>query len=107
MKWTREAIEEKLSTQDRWVERAMVALWERQTADEQISQTASHHNGRGFAGWSSRSGSYYAEWVRSGRRLSGKHLVAARRIALYHSGQLTAIANANTCIIPPGHQLGD
>jgi len=94
MKWTRESIEARLTHQDRWVERAMVALWERQTRNEKQEGVAKINNGVGFAGWSARSGSYYAEWVLSGRRLTGKHLVRARRIALYHSGQLTAIANA-------------
>ena len=91
--WTRTEIEEMINGNDRAVERAMVAIWERQTADEQETQGTRHHNGRGFAAWSARSGTYYAEWVRSGRRLTGKHLVKARKIALHHAGQLTDFAN--------------
>ena len=91
--WTRGEIEDMLRTNDRAVERAMVAIWERQTADEQATQTVRHHNNRGFAGWTARSGTYYAGWVRGGRRLSGKHLDKARRIALHHAGQLTDFAN--------------
>ena len=91
--WTRTEIEEMINGNDRAVERAMVAIWERQTADEQETQGTRHHNGRGFAAWSARSGTYFAEWVRSGRRLSGKHLVKARKIALHHAGQLTDFAN--------------
>ena len=91
--WTRTEIEALINGNDRAVERAMVAIWERQTADEQETQDTRHHNGRGFAAWSARSGTYFAEWVRSGRRLTGKHLVKARKIALYHSGQLTDFAN--------------
>ena len=91
--WTRDEIEGMLRTNDRAVERAMVAIWERQTADEQATQAVHHHNGRGFAGWSARSGTYFAEWVRSGRHLTGKHLAKARKIALYHAGQLTDFAN--------------
>jgi hypothetical protein len=91
--WTRTEIEEMINGNDRAVERAMVAIWERQTADEQETQDTRHHNGRGFAAWSARSGTYFAEWVRSGRRLTGKHLVKARKIALYHAGQLTDFAN--------------
>ena len=91
--WTRTEIEEMINGNDRAVERAMVAIWERQTADEQATQTTNHHNGRGFCGWAARSGTYYAEWVRGGRRLTGKHLVKARKIALPHAGQLTDFAN--------------
>jgi hypothetical protein len=91
--WTRTEIEEMINGNDRAVERAMVAIWERQTADEQETQDTRHHNGRGFAAWSARSGTYYAEWIMSGRRLTGKHLVKARKIALHHAGQLSRIAN--------------
>jgi hypothetical protein len=91
--WTREEIETLVTTNDRAVERAMVSIWERQTADEQSTETTRHSNGVGFSGWTARSGTYYAGWVRSGRRLTGKHLDKARRIALHHAGQLTAIAN--------------
>lgn len=91
--WTREEIEGLLRINDRAVERAMVVIWERQTADEQAVGATRHHNGIGFCGWSARSGSYFAGWVREGRRLTGKHLERARRIALHHAGQLTRIAN--------------
>ena len=91
--WTRGEIEDMLRTQDAAVERAMVAVWERQTGDEQATQNVKHSNNRGFSHWSARSGTYYAEWVRSGRRLTGKHLDKARRIALHHAGQLTDFAN--------------
>jgi len=91
--WTREDIVAMLNTNDRAVERGVVAIWQRQTADEQDSDTTRHSNGIGFSGWSAHSGSYYAKWVESGRRLTGKHLDKARKIALHHVGQLTRIAN--------------
>lgn len=91
--WTREDITTLLNTSDRAVERAMVALWERQEEDERADGNTRHHNGRGFAHSTVRSGTYFANWVRSGRRLTGRHLAKARRIALYHAGQLTAMAN--------------
>jgi hypothetical protein len=91
--WTREDIVAMLNTNDRAVERGVVAIWQRQTADEQSTDTTRHSNGIGFSGWSAHSGSYYAKWVESGRRLTGKHLDKARKIALHHVGQLTRIAN--------------
>jgi hypothetical protein len=91
--WTRIEIEALINTNDRAVERAMVAIWERQTRDEQVTEATRHHNGIGFSGWTAKSGTYYANWVRSGRSLSGRHLAKARKIALHHAGQLTRIAN--------------
>lgn len=91
--WTREDIVSLLNTSDRAVERGVVAIWQRQTADEQSTDTTRHSNGIGFSGWSAHSGSYYAKWVESGRRLTGKHLDKARKIVLHHAAQLTRIAN--------------
>jgi hypothetical protein len=91
--WTRTEIEALINSNDRAVERAMVAIWERQTRDEQATETTRHHNGIGFSGWTAKSGTYFANWVRSGRSLTGKHLAKARKIALHHAGQLTRIAN--------------
>jgi hypothetical protein len=91
--WTRTEIETLVNTNDRAVERAMVAIWERQTRDEQATEMTRHHNGIGFSGWTAKSGTYFARWVQSGRTLSGKHLDKARKIALHHAGQLTRIAN--------------
>jgi hypothetical protein len=91
--WTRIEIEALINTNDRAVERAMVAIWERQTRDEQVTEATRHHNGIGFSGWTAKSGTYFANWVRSGRSLTGRHLAKARKIALHHAGQLTRIAN--------------
>jgi hypothetical protein len=91
--WTRSEIETLLNRNNRAVERAMVAIWKRQTRDEQRTDSTQHHNGVGFSGWTARSGSYFANWVLGGGRLTGKHLKRARKIALHHAGQLTDIAN--------------
>ncbi len=91
--WTRGEIENMVRTNDRAVERAMMALLDRQTQDEQKTGSVNHHNRMGFAACNSKSGTYFAKWVQSGRQLNGKHLEKARKIALYHAGQLTDIAN--------------
>jgi hypothetical protein len=91
--WTREEIESMVRADDAAVERAMVAIWERQTADERLTEGTRHTNNRGFAHCTARSGTYYANWVRSGRHLTGKHLDKARRIALHHAQQLCDFAN--------------
>ena len=81
--WTREEIEQLINTNDRMVERSMVVLWERQTRDEQASQTTNHHNGMGFTGWSARSGT-------SGMRCRVWISVASRvRLVVCVSGQVS------------------
>lgn len=92
--WTREEIDAMLRTNSRAVERAMVRLYELQTADEQQAETTKVHNNAGFSSYAARRGSYYARWVMSGRQLTGEHLEAATKIALRHSRQLVEIANA-------------
>ena len=92
--WNRSQINLMLQRNPRAVERAMVVLYNRQTADEQRSQDTRHQNGIGFSAYAARSGTYYANWVNKGRRLTGSHLEKARKIALKHSRQLVDEANA-------------
>lgn len=93
MEWTREKINELLSTNPRAVERGIVRLYQNQTLDERSSDATMHHNNTGFNSCSAKKGSYYAKWVMSGRQLTGHHLENARKIAIKHSRQLVEIAN--------------
>lgn len=81
-----------LSRQDdkgrRAVQRAMVVLYNRQTQEEQASDSTHKLNNIGFSGADARLGSYYARWVLSGRDLSGSHLERARKMALKYRRQL-------------------
>lgn len=92
--WDRDMINDLLVRNDAAVERAMIRLYELQTQDEKSTDSTRVHNGQGFGSFYARRGSYYARWVQSGKRLSGHHLDAARKIALKHSRQLVDIANA-------------
>lgn len=101
--WTRDEINQILQTNTAAVEKAMVRLFELQTADEQSSEETQHLNQRGFGAAYANKGSYYAKWVLGlipnhegkfvKRHLTGQHLDNARRIALLHSKQLVEIAN--------------
>lgn len=91
--WTRPEIEHMLKTRDAAVERAMVALFNRQTRDEQVAEDTKHLNGIGFSANCAHYGTYYAKWVLSGKKLSGEHLTRARRIALQHARQIVEEAN--------------
>ena len=47
---TLEVVKEKLLTNDRWLYRGLVAIYNRQTQDEKSEQSTKHDNGRGFTG---------------------------------------------------------
>jgi len=77
------------------VGRAMVAIHNLQTKDEQNSRATKESNGVGFNSFDARNGSYYAAWVKSGKVLTGRFLARARRMAKKYQGQLVAIAVAD------------
>lgn len=81
-----------LTMNDRAVERAIVAIYNRQTADEQTVGDTKHSNGVGFNGADARLGTYYAKWILSGRNLTGNHLVKARLMSHKYVRQLVEIA---------------
>lgn len=91
--WDRAKIEKLLRENDRAVERAMMALYARQTADEQVDGNTKHTNGRGFRANHASKGSYYARWCLRGNRLTGQYLDHAREIALHYVQQLLDEAN--------------
>ena len=62
MTLTAEAIVNLLATNDRAVGRALVVLRNRQTADEQISESTKHHNNRGFRPCHARMGTSMANF---------------------------------------------
>lgn len=79
MNWDRASVEKLLRENDRAVERAMVVLYQRQTADEQAQGNTKHTNGRGFSACHASKGSYYARWCQFDH---------AREIALHYTQQL-------------------
>ena len=90
--YTKADIKALLLSNDRAVERAILAIYARQTNEEQSSQETIHSNGIGFSGAHANLGSYYANWLKSGRHLTGIHLEKARKIASHYVGQLAEIA---------------
>lgn len=97
----REQVKALLLSNDRAVERAISALYARQTEDEKSSSSTQHPNGRGFNAFDANQGSYWARWVNSGRHLTGKHLVGARQMCLKYVGQLVEVAVGNQRTSPP------
>jgi hypothetical protein len=81
-----------LTTNDRAVERGVLAIYNRQTSDEKVIGITRHTNGRGFNGPDSRVGTYYANWIIKGNRLTGRHLINARIMIMKYSKQLLEVA---------------
>ena len=97
-----------LQTNDRAVARALVALTERQTADEQVTGNTRHRNGQGFRPCHARMGTSMAEFYERNGYLSGHQLAYWRqpqrdgrtRIEIY-ANQLLDIARDKTANPPP------
>lgn len=92
---TQDEIKQLLLTNDHAVERAILALYDRQTASEQAGGTTVESNGRGFNAFDAHNGTYFAQWLRKreGNRLTGNFLVRARKMCLKYTKQLAEIAN--------------
>lgn len=93
-KWNEAKIRKLLNESTEAVERALVAIYERQTADEKATSDTRHNNSRGFSACHAKRGSYYARWIKSGKHLSGQHVQKGRAIALHYVSQLLDIAKS-------------
>lgn len=84
---TREEFETLLDTYNVFVERSLEVLFARQTADEQLTNSTSHNNSRGFTGIDAEFLSSLAKrviaqktaGVPAGRRLTPNMLIACRK----------------------------
>ena len=91
--WTVNEVESNLLSNPIWVEKAIVALFNRQTISEHDSEVTTNSNNVGFTAFDASKMSYYAKWCLNGRHLSGHHLDNARKKILKYKKQLTKIAN--------------
>jgi hypothetical protein len=91
-KHTVDSIRTLIETNDRAVERAIIALYERQTQDEKAVGDTRHHNKIGFNGADAKFLSYAARLILSGHKLYPSKLQEARRRLGKYSGQLLRIA---------------
>ena len=89
---TKEFIKEKLITDQRWLMRGIVAIFEKQTWDEQQTEQTTEHNGVGFNGIDAELMSSFAKQIQRGRVLSTKQLAFAQKKMPKYAGQLLHIA---------------
>jgi hypothetical protein len=93
---TEDELKTSIRTKPGWAARAMVVLFERQTALERATSTTQLLNGRGFSAFDARVGSMLARMVLKQRRtgksyadaLWGKALERAEKLALKYRKQL-------------------
>lgn len=90
--WTKDEIRALLVT-PKAVERAVVAIFNKQTIDEQSAETTMHKNGVGFNGTDAEILSSFARQIIAGRHLSEKQYALAHKKIQKYAGQLTKIAN--------------
>jgi hypothetical protein len=93
--WTEEQIVHLLRTNDRAVERAIVALYDRQMADEKASSRTKHDNTIGFRQNHAPRLSKYARLIRAGHHLYPMQLSFVRPWLVMYRCQLTEQANLN------------
>jgi hypothetical protein len=91
--WTKADIITLIDESDRAVERAILAIHARQTADEKSSGNTKHVNARGFNQADANYGSYCARWILRGNHLTGKHLGKCRTLVRKYHKQLREEAN--------------
>jgi len=101
--WNKNEIKRNLQKDDLWVIRGVLAIYNRQTSEEQQIQDTKEHNGVGFNGVDGHIMSSFAEQIRQWESnpspqkyrtpLSVKQLQIARKKIIKYSGQLTKIAN--------------
>lgn len=90
---TAASIDALLAANPRAVERAIVALFARQTEDEKATETTRHLNARGFNAADARKLSFIAAFLGEGKHLRTETCIRYARIVRKYRGQLAEIAN--------------
>ena len=91
--WTIEELRELLKESDKAVARAILAIYNRQTEDEQTIKETTDHNGIGYNGVDANFMSSLAQFYQSKGFLSAGQLKYGRKAIMKYAGQLTEIAN--------------
>ena len=94
--WNKESIQALLARNDLAVQKAIVAIYGRQTRGEQENSWTSHKNGEGFGLFDAKLFSDMAKKILAGGTLEHGQIEYARRKGIYkYWRQLAEIANAN------------
>jgi hypothetical protein len=88
-------IQSLLATNDRAVERALIRIYERQTADEQAANTTCHNNARGFTGLDAEFLSRAAQGCKRYGHLTERQMPYVRAKMMKYWSQFAEVAAAN------------
>lgn len=106
MKYSVKEIRKNITTNQARCERAILAIYAAQTAEEKQAGKTCLNDGVGFNGPDGGKMSYYAQWLLSGKHLSGSHLKDAfARIGKY-AGQLAIVAASREVQGKPPEESG-
>lgn len=89
---TKEFIKTMLLSDSNWLYRGIVAIFKKQTSEEQHSEATIEDNGIGFNGVDAYMLSSFAKQIIAGRTLSPKQLGIAKKKMPKYAGQLLKIA---------------
>lgn len=92
--WTKDEIKDHMKNEDAWLYRGILAIYNRQTDNEQFSGETHDSNGVGFNGVDAPIMSSFAEFLKKTGFLTEKQQVIARKKMMKYAGQLASIANA-------------
>jgi hypothetical protein len=94
MTWNKDTILALLNESDKAVCRAVLAIYEKQTENEQATDSTAEQNGVGFNGADAGFGSSLAKQYAERGSLSPRQIACARKMMRKYAGQLAEIANA-------------
>lgn len=92
---TKQLIVEKLLTDNRWLARGIIAIYAKQTYEEQNAEATLKNNGVGFNSIDAYILSSFAKQLSQGRTLSQKQITIARKKMPKYASQLLTIAKEN------------
>lgn len=93
-KWSKDDIKAKLSTDDKWLVRGLLAIHARQTEEEKVSETTKEQNGIGFNGVDATIlTDMVNQYKRTNGFLSPRQIALIRKKMVKYAGQLARIAN--------------
>lgn len=80
--YSKEFIQDKIRTDERWLFRTLEVIYNRQTKEEQNSQSTMEHNNRGFTGIDGKLLSSFQEQVMKNKQLNRPTLLSPKQIEL-------------------------
>ena len=91
--WTVEEMKNLIATNDHVLYRALIVLYNGQTADEKEDGVTRHENGVGFNGVDAEILTSFAEFLKKTKFLTAKQKVIARKKLPKYAKQLVRVAN--------------